>query len=354
MKTLSVLLILTSSLLAHSDMTKCVFSENDTGITDKTSLLKTFTADYWKVAKVEISKIPIALQKTGFVVGDFHFNNVGLYYDYQKGKPELVLNDFDDAGNNFLLVDLMKYLTYVQKLDKLIEKNELIHSYRAGLLDTSEISFPVDLNESQLKFNKDSQNYLNNHREEFVKFDKSKMNAEQNAKVQELARLKIITQLTQVDYMVKTNDSGSSKGMERFEFIGTARNGAVGLIEFKKLKCSATGAADAQDLSANFAFVKKSYLDNHSTAVSNQYVYRLRDESFLVRQKIFNPLKKLEIEKQSTQLLQKYSNFFAAYLGSVHSKSADKAYIDAIAEHEDLIIMTTKEISKKFKDVVQN
>lgn len=355
MRGLAITLILLTAFAAGAEMTKCPQLETDSDIKDKSKLLKTFTIEYWKIAGAAVAKLPMPLQQKGFVVGDFHFNNVGLYYNYQKSKTELVLNDFDDAGVNFLLVDLMKYLTFVKKTDKDVDLDEVFRNYQSGLARTSELSFPIDfLDLSQHDFNKNTQKYMANRREEFAKFDKSRITTDQNAKIQALLRLKIITQLANVDYMVTVNDSGSSKDMERYAFLGNDRNGAPGLIEFKKLKCSATGAPRQQDLNANFQFIKDNYLKNYSAAIANQQILRLQEETFLVRQKSYNPLKKLEIEKASTKELQKYSNFFAAFLATLHSKSADKNYIKALSAHEEQILKLAKEISKKFNDTVRD
>ena len=356
MKTFVVTLVLFTAFFAGAEMTKCPKPETNSDIREKTKLLKTFTIEYWKIASAAVTKLPAPLQRKGFVVGDFHFNNVGLYYNYAKNKSELVLNDFDDAaGINFLLVDIMKFITYVKKIDKEVDFDEVFKSYQQGLVQSGDLVFPSELlNESQHDFNKNTQKYLVNRREEFVKFDKSTITLEQNSKIQALMRLKIISQLAHVEYMVKINDSGSSKDMERFEFIGQDRNGTTGLIEFKKLKCSATGSALEQDLSANFEYIRQSYLKNFSPLVANQFTYRLRDETFLVRQKAYNLLKKLEIEKQSTKNLQKYANFFAAFLGTVHIKSADNAYIKALAAHDEEILKLAKEISKKFIQSVRD
>lgn len=356
MKALAMALIFLTALVAGAKMTRCPQPETNSDIKNKAKLLKTFTIEYWKIASAAVTKLPAPLQRKGFVVGDFHFNNVGLYYNYAKNKPELVLNDFDDAaGVNFLLVDIMKYLTYVKKIDKEVDLDEVFRSYQKGLVQTSGLIFPSEfLDESQHDFNKNTRKYLKNRREEFAKFDKSTITPEQNSKIQALMRLKIITQLANVEYMVKVNDSGSSKDMERFEFLGQDRNGTPGLIEFKRLKCSATGANLEQDLSANFEYFRQSYLKNFSPLVANQFTYHLRDETFLVRQKSYNPLKELEIEKQSTKKLQKYANFFAAFLGTVHIKSADNGYIKGLSASEAEVLKLAKEISKKFNDSVRD
>lgn len=356
MKAFTVALLLLSAFFADAEMTKCPRPETNSDIKNKAKLLKTFTIEYWKIASAAVAKLPAPLQQKGFVVGDFHFNNVGLYYNYAKNKAELVLNDFDDAaGVNFLLVDIMKYITYVKKIDKDIDLEEIFKSYRKGLAQSSELVFPSALlNESQHEFNKNTQRYLENRREEFAKFDKSKITPDQNSKIQTLMRLKIISQLANVEYMITINDSGSSKDMERFEFIGRDRNGATGLIEFKKLKCSATGSDIEQDLSANFEYIRQAYLKNFSPLVANQFTYRLQDETYLVRQKAYNPLKKLEIEKQSTKNLQEFANFFAAFLGTVHKKSVDTEYINGLSANEAEVIKLAKEISKKFNDSVRD
>ena len=333
-------------------------SDDQVQVKGKTKLLKTFTMDYWSIAGKEVLKLPVPLQKKGFVIGDFHFNNVGIYYDYSISRSELIINDLDDAGNNFLVADFFKYLTYVQKVDKTVDQNGLLQNYIRGLKrQKSKTPAEIEnlLSKNQYAFTSAYLKYIANKRAEFEKFDKNSLSPAQKNTVQLLQQLKVIKRLSNVDYLVQVNDSGSSANMERYEFIGTDSNGAVGMIEFKSLKCSATGNEKEQDLNAGFTYAKKFFSDNFpSSSTANQFVYQMGTQSFLVREKRNNPLKKLDIEKSTPAEFSSYANYFANYLGLIHARSADAAYIESAVANSAAIITTAKSISKAFKDKVKD
>lgn len=318
------------------------------------SLLKTYTREYWNIAHREVKNLPQALLKKGFVVGDFHYNNVGLYFDSSRSRAEILVNDFDDAGNNILLIDLFKYLNFVQKVDKNIDQEQLLQSYVSGLRKQN-LPAPQELAEllsrDQKDFRKEHIKYLENRREEFALFDKGSLNRTQLAQIEKLKSLKLIRDLNGLDYMVSVNDSGSSMNAQRVEFFGTDNNGVTGIIEFKQLKCAATGSDREQDLTANFNYIK-SFFSAHfpSNEILGLSVYRLSGEhQFLVREKKKNALKKLGIEKMSPARIQAISNYYANYLGRLHSPSADAPYTSAVSGNKTMLLEKAREIAKSFK-----
>lgn len=356
-KSLNALLAVLFSLSAQASMMRC--EDDQLGqVASKNKLLKTYTREYWKIAMAESKSLPVAILKTGFVIGDFHFNNAGIYYDFARNKPQFQVIDFDDAGNNLLIVDFFKYLTYIRKLDKTVDEKLLLAAYGAGLqkqIMEPPAEIAAVLNRNQLEFSRDQRKFIEGKRQDITAFDKSSLSAANTAIIAKLRTLKLIQQLSDLDYMAQINDSGSSMNSLRVEFIGTAPSGVPGVIEFKGLKCSATGDLRQQDLMANFALVKNFFaVQEPGNPVSRQNMYRLDDNNyFLVREKLRNFLKKTDLEKLPTARLQVVAQFYANFLGRVHAPSSDNAYRDAVKLNADEIIEKAKEIGKIFKDKVK-
>jgi len=256
---LTIMLSMAVSARADNGLLKCT-DEADGQVSNKTKLLKTYTREYWQIAASEVKSLPQALLKNGFVAGDFHFNNAGIYYDYGRSRAEFQIADLDDAGQNFLIVDFFKLLTYIQKLDKTVDQRPLFNAYVDGLKN-KEAAPPSEIESllyrSQLDFNKDSRKYVEKQREEITAFDKASIKKNTQAIINKFKGLKLISRLQDLDYMVQINDSGSSMNALRVQFIGTDSSGVTGVIEFKQMKCSATGPTDFQNVIANFEAAKK-------------------------------------------------------------------------------------------------
>lgn len=323
------------------------------------SLLKTYTREYWNIAGGEAKNFPAGLLQKGFVVGDFHFNNVGLYFDATRSRAEILVNDFDDAGSNLLIVDFIKYLNFVQKTDKNVDLPPLLKSYVRGLRH-ERLSPPAELAQllefDQNDFRKEQAKYIDNRREEFSQFDKNSLNRTQLAQIAKIRNLKLIRELSDLDYMVSVNDSGSSMNAQRIEFLGTDRRGVVGVLEFKQLKCSATGSDKEQNPTDNFKSIKNFFNTNFpSSELLGMSVYRMDDEhQFLVREKKRNAIKKLGVEKMPTHRIQAISEYYANYLGLLHSPSSGNLYPGAVSQNKNLILEEARVIAKLFKDKVKN
>jgi hypothetical protein len=303
--------------------------------------------------------LPKPLLKTGFVAGDFHFNNAGIYYDFARNRAEFQITDFDDAGKNYLIADFFKFLTYVQKLDKSVDQRQLFDAYIDGL-QNKEAAPPSEIESllygSQLDFSKDSRKYIENQREEITAFDKATIKKDIQNIIEKLKKLKVISRLKDLDYMVQINDSGSSMNALRVQFIGTDENAATGVIEFKQMKCSATGRPDQQNVTENFDSAKKFVLSfSPANIVKNQFTYKLDDSHyFLVREKKKNFIKKIDLESLPSARMTAVASFYANYLGRMHSPSADTFYTEMVKNNSAELIQKAKDIAKKFKDEVKN
>ena len=247
----------------------------------------------------------------------------------------------------------------MQKVDKGTNQDQLLNNYVAGLRGQMLPAPPelaVLLERDQKDFRKEHSKYLENRREEFSTFDKNSLNRTQIAQIEKLRGLKLIRDLNGLDYMVSTNDSGSSMNAQRIEFIGTDNNGVTGIIEFKQLKCAATGSDRQQDLNANFNYIKEFFSKHFPTnEVVGMSIFRLDEKhQFLVREKKKNALKKLGIEKMPTARIQAISDYYANYLGRLHSPSVDTAYNNAVISNKQMLLEKAREIGKLFKDKVKN
>lgn len=332
-------------------------TESNSSIKNKETLLKTYTYDYWRVATGEIEKLPTSLQKKGFVVGDFHFNNVGIYYNYIQNTSELIINDFDDAGYNYLIIDILKYISFLKKVDKKIDVNAIIGSYIQGLSNVR-MPPPLEINkiltQQQYEFTEDYMNYLNKKRIEAEEFEISQLSSSQKSNLEHFMNLRLLKRLRYVRPMFHVNSTGSSKGMERYEFVGVDEKGSYGIYEFKQLKCSASGVSKSQNLNESFTQIKNFFNINlPSNYMASQQMYFYNGNYYLVREKKNNPLKKLKISEMPTGQLQVYANFYSNFLGYLHSKSSDEAFLNAVRTHKGELKKISKKIAKEFNEEVQ-
>lgn len=337
--------------------------ETDIDVHNKKQMLKTFTSYFWRTIEKKSSKYPMALQKKGVVVGDFHFANLGLYFDYSTGKAQLSVNDLDDSGANYLIGDLDKYLLYLKKVDKDLDLSEVLDAYHSGLkrnLKSPPSELQDLLNWKSSQFDKKRFKFIKNRRDDILEFNASDLNKEERETFAALETLPLFQQMTNVQKWLQTNDTGSSAGMDRYLFLGTYRaTGVDGIVEFKTLKCSATSGAKYQDLITNQKMVV-TYLSNimgvkgDESLLGRQRVIQIQNQYLLFREKQPNPINDLEIEKMGTKSLQKYAEFYASYLGLIHSGSADSAYIDSVKSNKDFILSELKPIFADFKKRTEN
>lgn len=334
-------------------------SEVDSTVTNKKKMVKTETTALWREIELHVSKYPEALKKRGVVVGDFHFNNVDVYFDSFSNRARLTLNDLDDAGENYIVGDLLKYLIYLQRVDHDLDLAKVIDAYVLGLERTA-MAAPSDLQDllssKSGRFAKKQLKFIEKRKEEALAFDPKTLTDDQKKTMADLQSLPVIqNNFTNLEGWIQINDSGSSSGMERYLFLAKSiRNQSEGVLEFKDLKCSATGPQDRQDLLANRKIVLN-YIQNLTPVLGpNQFLNRqtvlpYENRVFQLREKHPNFMKDLNIEKMSGSDLQEYSEFFANYLGQFHSPNSSAPYMEALDTYREALVHDVKAIFKDFK-----
>jgi hypothetical protein len=332
-------------------------SELDPSASGQKTLLKTFTYEYWQVGTNNINELPTDLRKRGLVVGDFHFNNLGIYFDEKTAKPQLVINDFDDAGQNYLIIDLVKYLAFLKTEVKKVDLTKALEAYTKGLngqrnKEPKEIR---DLLNSKLSFyNQQLKKYTDKKVQEAAVFDIKSLNSAQMTMMEHFVRHESVSSLRKPELIFRVNDTGSSLGMERYEFVGRDVKNNVRVIEFKQLKCSGSGAPKRQDLNDSYNAVQSFYRQHFpSDYMSAQKIIFHNSNFYLIREKVNNPLKKIDIDKMPPLDQQIYANFFAHYLGLIHSQSSNTKYSSAVTSNANDILKFVKKISEEFNKEVK-
>lgn len=332
-------------------------SEVDASVKGQKTLLKTFTYEYWQVATNNITELPTDLHKKGLVVGDFHFNNLGVYFDEKKAQPQLVINDFDDAGQNYLIIDLVKYLAFLKTEVKKVDLTQALEAYAKGLSgqSTKEPKEIKDLLKAGVGFyNQQLQKYTGKKLQEAQEFDIKSLNSAQMMNMEYFARHESVASLRKPELIFRVNDTGSSLGMERYEFVGRDSRSNVRVIEFKQLKCSGSGAPKRQDLNDSYNAVQSFYRQHFtSDYMSAQKIIFYNSNFYLVREKVNNPLKKIDIDKMTPSDQQDYANFYANYMGLIHSKSSNSKYSGAVVKSSNEVLKFVKKISEEFNNEVK-
>lgn len=332
-------------------------SELDSSVKGQKTLLKTFTYEYWQVATSNITELPTELRKTGLVVGDFHFNNLGVYFDEKKAQPQVVINDFDDAGQNYLIIDLVKYLAFLKTEVKKVDLTNALNAYVKGLNGQSvkEPKEIKDLLKADVSFySQQLQKYTGKKLQEAEEFDIKTLTSAQLTNMERFSKHESVATLRKPELIFRVNDTGSSLGMERYEFVGRDSRNAVKVIEFKQLKCSGSGAPKRQDLNDSYNAVQSFYRQHFpSDYMSAQKIIFHNSNFYLIREKVNNPLKKIDIDKMSNSDQQDYANYYANYLGLIHSKSSNTKYSTAVSNNANEVLKFVKKISEEFNNEVK-
>lgn len=330
---------------------------------NKKEKLKTFTTDFWKVVRSRSANYPASLKSQGIIIGDFHFSNLGVYFDPSMDRARLVLNDLDDSGNGYLVGDLLKYLLFLNSLKKKVDWEQVIEAYSMGLQKKA-VPMPFEikllLSMKAPDFDKEMIKYVQKRKIEAEQFDMDSITDEQRKTLGDIERLPLFKNLSSLQKWIQVNTTGSSAGMNRFSYVATSKfSGIEGAFEFKELRCSATGALDRQNLQENYDRVagylnKLNQVQTKNSFLNRQQIVYVSDKFFLLREKVPNYFKDLEAESLSGKKLQKFSEFFASYLGFVHSGSASQEYSDSIAANKDWLREEMKALYKEFKSSIEN
>lgn len=345
-------------------------------IKNKNKRIKTHTALYWKLLVPQLEKsLPKSLLVKGVVIGDFHYSNIGIYYNFDTTKSELVLNDLDDAGTNYLVGDLLKYFSFLRteeveieqkgkKKDKkvtgkdLYDLEKVFNAYIDGLRNKTRSTPPAFQSAMAVPQNKAVEKFNKELGKELAKF----------AKVEELDAklLPIANDLQKANPVLSTNtilakkfevnDSGSSVGQKRFTFLIEKQSPGhpKAVIEFKQLTCAASNLNRSQDLS-QIPKTVSAYLNQQSSSAvlpfvlpANESLVKSGKEVYLLRMKQPNYMEKVVETCTENNQLQELAELFAYLLGQFHSKSANNVFVDELAKSSELIFKTCHESQKAF------
>lgn len=347
---------------------ECASQSEIAKIKKKKSKIKTFVSDFWRMTETRVANFPADLKLQGFVVGDPHLENVDVFYARQaKPAIRLTFNDMDEAGYNYLVGDLLKFLAYLPAVKKHgLDLEKVVDKYVAGL-ENQEATPPTELQSllamSPADYLKAERKYIAKQRikgEELARTKLSKSDLEtQNA----LRNTRAIGRLQDVVAWTDQNSTGSSAGMMRFLFHGKnqiqladgsfAPIGVEGVVEYKELTCTGTGNTEKQDIARDLeAFVQYDArflgLPVSQTLLGKQAVVYINGQHFLARTKGPSLYKDVGIEGASPAVVQAHAEYLAWFLGKFHREKATNGYIQAVAKNKAMLIQESAIISKTF------
>jgi hypothetical protein len=341
----------------------------------KKSKIKTFVSQYWRTAEARIKGYPAELQAKGFVVGDPHLENIDIFLNTRsKTNPiQLTFNDLDEAGHNYLIGDLLKYLSYLQSLKKYgLDLKKIVAKYVDGLNGLPAV-IPAEL-EALLRmtpddYKKAERKYVSKQRIKGVQLAMTKISKDEQETLAALRNMKVIQNLSEVETWTDQNSKGSSAGMTRYLFYGKNQVvgadgklqpiGVEGVIEYKELSCTAAGDALKQNLETDLeAFVEYDArflgLPVEQSFLGRQAVVYVNSQHFLVRAKSPGLYKDIGVEGASPPLVQTHGEYLAWYLGKFHRENSTIGYRESIMSKIDFLIAESKAISKSFTDQSAN
>lgn len=347
---------------------ECASQSEVAKIKKKKSKIKTFVSDFWRMTETRVANFPADLKLQGFVVGDPHLENVDVFYARQA-KPAILLtfNDMDEAGYNYLVGDLLKFLAYLPVVKKHgLDLEKVVDKYVAGL-ENQEATPPTEIQSllamSPADYLKSERKYIAKQRikgEELARTKLSKSDLEtQNA----LRNTRAISRLQDIVAWTDQNSTGSSAGMMRFLFHGKnqiqladgsfAPIGVEGVVEYKELTCTGTGNTEKQDIARDLeAFVQYDArflgLPVSQTLLGKQAVVYINGQHFLARTKGPSLYKDVGIEGASPAVVQAHAEYLAWFLGKFHREKATNGYIQAVAKNKAMLIQESAIISKTF------
>lgn len=347
---------------------ECASQSEVAKIKKKKSKIKTFVSDFWRMTETRVANFPADLKLQGFVVGDPHLENVDVFYARQaKPAIRLTFNDMDEAGYNYLVGDLLKFLAYLPAVKKHgLDLEKVVDKYVAGL-ENQEATPPTEIQSllamSPADYLKSERKYIAKQRikgEELARTKLSKSDLEtQNA----LRNTRAISRLQDIVAWTDQNSTGSSAGMMRFLFHGKnqiqladgsfAPIGVEGVVEYKELTCTGTGNTEKQDIARDLeAFVQYDArflgLPVSQTLLGKQAVVYINGQHFLARTKGPSLYKDVGIEGASPAVVQAHAEYLAWFLGKFHREKATNGYIQAVAKNKAMLIQESATISKTF------
>lgn len=332
------------------------------------SEVKTYTFHFWKYAKEHLNEFSPNLNQLGSVVGDFHFDNVNIYYNHKNTKPQLSVADLDDAGEASLLADFIKYIvflktTYEKNID--LDFENILNAYINGIKEPNKV-YEKNIPNKIEEMLKQDKAYFDRINEDYVlrKILKNQKKFEPQQNLNPISDIQannkdILSQLKTffnklniniLDSGYSINTSGSSKDMLRFAFLAENIQ-KLNYFELKQTKCPGTELFQTQikDQAKRYEKVLKDF-DSLGYWEGTKFFNDINTQSkksrtFILRLKQDNPLAQLEVAKNKNA--QKVSEYFALYLGALHASTAKIDYINALKK-------STKSLSKDISNFAEN
>lgn len=211
---------------------------------------RSFVRYYYSVLKKNpdyISTLSSLKNFSGPVSGDPHVENFGFLVD-KNHRAHFSFNDFDDADNSVLSLDLLRHLVSTLMIKPDIKLELYFKHYLRGLDGTQE-DFPDELIDMKKKAEKKghrlSEDEVNIEDKEFLKYKQVviKMTDSENqvltAKLEKLLQKEIDPTLKINELYKRTKDSGGSAGLIRYQLLITVKNRLLWL-EMKEFTKPAT------------------------------------------------------------------------------------------------------------------
>lgn len=322
------------------------------------NLISTYTFDYWDFAKKNLPSYfkNNDLLEDGSIIGDFHFNNVGIYYNHADNQAEqkvdLAIIDLDDSGEASYLADYLKYISYLKTVTKSLDQKGLLKNYIDGLTAESLMKpkDPMPDGISELfkkgeswysgKNDKAAVKKTNSSQTKFGKKEELKDMTQLNTSLNQLVS-NLKSKMKVLDAGYKINESGSSMGSLRIEVLGVEQK-QPSLYEFKELRCPGTELyKDQKNQTARFADMKQALKSENFWGPA--FIADATDESnveqtFLFRRKQENALQDLNIDHMKPDKLNAYANYYSFVLGYFHGQTASKDYKKAVDKNSDQVL----------------
>lgn len=323
------------------------------------SAVSTYVYHFWEFAQKNMDQIfkgsNYIQNANGQVVGDYHFKNLGAYYNTTQKRPQLAIIDLDDSGVANQFADLLKFLVfikdeyktdqftmdaikaYVSGLDPASGENLLpTHPSLDGKLESlSEIlsdqlapSVYEEFNRKYVlkKLSKDKKS-LKKDKDLFA-MDKLAKKLKEAKKDPEFVSIesKLAKQAQALgkilDRGFQINESGSSMNAIRFVYLVQTLTGPA-IIELKELTCA--GAVKFQPQKEQKSRFDENKMNLQSTPYwEGSHVISIGPHAFLFRTKVDNPIEDLLAHAKKD--LKPWVMFYAYTLGRIHRQTAQSDY----------------------------
>lgn len=382
-KTTSVLLL--ASFFIHSISMaeeKCMFPV--VRKLDRGSEISTFVYDFWDYSKKnfpkDFKKYPFVLQADGPSAGDYHFGNVGIFWNETKtknlvedseteesdaseqdsGATDIAIIDMDDSGFGNQFADLIKMLLFVKSVLKKDGLEKLALKFYLKGLENKDGSLMPDfqkgddeddhlkkalgdvkklLRKPKHKFDESNQDYVTK-KMDGKRFSKDwglqSMSQLESDRAEDEARGRpAVEELgTILDSGFQINVSGSSIGAYRFVYLVEShdQDGKYMIVELKQNNCAGVVTYDPKQLPP-----AKRFASNKVNLQSSEYwkqskVINMGERTYLLRVKQENLLGKL-VEKINKKDVEAYTAFFAYTLGRIQAPKANQSFVAGLSKN---------------------